>query len=339
MTSRERFQAVLRHDKDTPIPVWPQAFLFPGAYCKLSQKIYSTNVESFVKAQIKAYHDFGWDAVGAYPDIVMEPEAYGCATVIPDDREPYVTKDVALADDAKLDELIAAGFRMGPRMEMVLEANQRLKQAVGHDVFIFSGQRSPLSLACELRGIEQLMLDLALNADMVKKLMTFTTGHAIAYARAQLDAGADVIELGNSSGSLVSPEMFHEFVEPCLKQVFDAVKDAGGIACLHSCGQTTHLLEYMTGAGPDIIEIDYPHDMPDVVAEYPETVWLGNLDPVTVLLQSQPDHIEQRVTELLEQVMGCGNFVLSTGCEPSMLTPPENMAAFMRAAKRFNGDD
>ena len=179
MTSRERFQAVLRHEKDTPIPVWPQAFLFPGTYCKLSQKIYPTNVKSFVEAQIKAYHDFGWDAV----------------------------------------------------------------------------------------------------------------------------------------------------------------KEAGGIACLHSCGQTTPLLEYMTGAGPYIIEIDYPHHMPDVVAEYPETVWLENLDPVTVLMQSQSDHIEQRVTELLEQVKGCGNFVLSTGCEPSMLTPPENMAAFMRAAKRFNGDD
>ena len=70
-----------------------------------------------------------------------------------------------------------------------------------------------------------------------------------------------------------------------------------------------------------------------------ETGWLGNLDPVTVLMQNQPDQIEQIVTELLEQVKGCGNFMLSTGCEPSMLAPPKNMATFMRTARRFNGDD
>ena len=40
-----------------------------------------------------------------------------------------------------------------------------LRKQVGNDAFIFSGQRSPLSLACELRGIEQFMMELITDTD------------------------------------------------------------------------------------------------------------------------------------------------------------------------------
>ena len=337
MNSRDKFKAALRHEGGFPIPVWPQAFLFPGAYAKLSQKTYSTDANAFAAAQLTAHKDFGWDAVGSYPDIVMEPEVYGCITEIPEDREPYVTKDVPLANAPELlEKLIEAGPKIGGRMNLVLDCNRQLKKAVGETVFIFAGQRSPLSLACELRGIEQFMVDLIMDPDYANRLLDFAASHAINYAKAQIAAGADVIELGNSSGSLISPEMFAELVAPRLMRVFDAVKEAGGVACLHSCGQTMHLIDHMVGTGADIIEIDYPHTMGEVVKEFPTTTWLGNLDPVSVLMQAKPQEIEKRTSALLEEVRDCGNFVLSTGCEPSMRTPPDNMKAFMHAAHEFN---
>jgi uroporphyrinogen decarboxylase len=64
---------------------------------------------------------------------------------------------------------------------------------------------------------------------------------------------------------------------------------------------------------------------------------LGNIDPVGILSQANPEDVARSVTQLLEDMQAYPNFVLSTGCDIPPGTPLENIDAFFQALNRFNG--
>jgi len=60
---------------------------------------------------------------------------------------------------------------------------------------------------------------------------------------------------------------------------------------------------------------------------------IGNLDPVKVIFQSNPEEVIIATKYLKESMKGARNFVLSSGCDIPINTPLENIEAFMKAAR------
>ncbi len=120
----------------------------------------------------------------------------------------------------------------------------------------------------------------------MRRLCEICVEVAIAFAKAQVEAGADIIGLGDAVGSLVSPQMYRRFALPYEKRIFDAVHEMGALARLHICGDTNNIVDAMVETGADIIDLDYMVDMEAAVANYGDRVsFCGNFDPSSVMLR------------------------------------------------------
>jgi MtaA/CmuA family methyltransferase len=156
----------------------------------------------------------------------------------------------------------------------------------------------------------------------------------IAFARAQIEAGADIIGLGDAIASQVSPKMYAEFALPYEQRIFKAVHEAGALARLHICGNTSRIVPQMVDSGADIIDLDWMVDIKSAAecyGEYP--VICGNFDPVRIMLQGSPEEVYQATQYCLKN--GGPRLISAAGCEIPDRTPHENLKAQTRAIREF----
>jgi uroporphyrinogen decarboxylase len=141
-----------------------------------------------------------------------------------------------------------------------------------------------------------------------------------------------MIGLGDAIASQVSPRMYERFALPYERRIFDAVHEAGALARLHICGDTTHLLERMPESGADIIDIDWMVGMSRAAEAFGAGPALcGNFDPVAVMLRGTPEQVHEATRRCLEQ--GGPRHISATGCEVPDGTPHENLRAQTRALR------
>ena len=63
---------------------------------------------------------------------------------------------------------------------------------------------------------------------------------------------------------------------------------------------------------------------------------MGNLDPVGVFKQGDPDSVYKLTMELLEKTAAYRNFVISSGCDIPPHASNANIEAFYNAVKEYN---
>ena len=191
------------------------------------------------------------------------------------------------------------------------------------------------ALAAVLRGDTNLLLDIHDRPEWLKKLLDRLVEVGVAFAGAQVAAGAHVIGLGDSMGSLVSPKQYRTFVLPHEQRVFAAVKEAGAIPRLHIRGDTRHIVADMARSGAEIVDLDWMVDIRRAAevfgAEGPAPC--GNFDPVAVMLQGTPE-------EVAAAVRACGaaggpRHISAAGCEVPDRTPEANLLAHARALRNL----
>jgi len=129
-----------------------------------------------------------------------------------------------------------------------------------------------------------------------------------AYVRAQVEAGADVIQVFDSWVGALSPSDYAEFVAPYSARILSAV-DAPTI---HFGTGTTHLLEAMAATGGDVIGLDWrvPLDLGwELVGE--KRGVQGNLDPTALL--APWERTERAAVDVLDRAAGRPGHIFNLG--------------------------
>jgi len=185
--------------------------------------------------------------------------------------------------------------------------------------------------ACDLYPMTKIMIDTIDRPEMVREFLERILPTEIAFAKAQIEAGADVIGIGDAAASLVSAETYESLILPFEQREIEAIHAAGARVKLHICGNTNHLVDLMWKSGADIIDLDHAVDMARARERIPARIPIcGNMDPVADLQKGTPERIVARALEDIR--IGAGSFMLAPGCEVPRHTPPENLHAFVRAA-------
>ena len=136
-------------------------------------------------------------------------------------------------------------------------------------------------MAADLRGVNTLMFDFHDDPEFVNELFEYVVAMETAFAREQVEAGADVIGVGDAAASLIGPKLYDRFVLPFEKKLVAAIKAMGARVRLHICGNTRKILRGMGSLECDIVDLDFLTPMAEGRAAMgPGQVLLGNLDPV-----------------------------------------------------------
>jgi MtaA/CmuA family methyltransferase len=293
---------------------------------------YVTDFNVLVRGQAELAGRFGVEVLSVCSDPVSELADYGGRLVWFDNDPPAPDpSDLLLASPDDLANLVHPDPAMG-RMGNRLHAVEALRRMGGPEAEVLGWVEGPISGAAVMRGMVALMEDLVDDPRYVADLFGFVTDTAIVFAKAQIDAGADVIGFGDAPASLIGPDLYEEFVLPFERRMTEEIHQAGAEVRMHICGNTTHLLPLMAQAGVDRVDIDSLTDFKKAVDAFPPNVKvLGNLDPVREVLNGTPDSIKTRLAEC-HRIAG-DRYVIGAGCEIPAKTSDENLLAFAAYAR------
>lgn len=128
------------------------------------------------------------------------------------------------------------------------------------DVF---GQPGCWQDATCLAGTQEMILAAFDDPEWVHALLRILRDRKLAFVRSLLGARYDLLELGGGAASttVISPNMFEEFVAPYDKPIIDAAHEAGQRIVYHTCGGMMPILEMIADMGVDAMETFTPPGM------------------------------------------------------------------------------
>ena len=331
MNSRER---VLAHIAGRPVdrlPLMPITMQFAAATIGVPYRQYATDHRTLVEAQLHTVERYGFDYVSCISDPAREAADCGADVVFFDDQPPAFDEARALlAEKTTLATLKLPDPLGGGRMTDRVRAAALFKQEVGGDKVIEGWIEGPMAEGADLRGINTIMLDLFEDPPFLADLFEFVTELGSRFARAQVDAGVDLIGIGDAAASLVGPKFYDRFVWPYEKRLVDAVHAMGARVRLHICGDTNAILDGMGRLGCEIVDLDYPVDMVRARALMPDQLLIGNLEPAGVLRSGTPEDVTAALAAC-HRAAG-PRYVVGAGCELTRDTPEANVRAMCRFA-------
>ena len=269
-------------------------------------------------------------------DLQIEDECLGCGLTWTDDCPPSVSM-LPLDGDEFEPPVTPCDCKIptkkSGRIPYVLDVMHRMKEAVGDTTALYGLICGPFTLASHLRG-NSLFTDMFDFDDEVKSLFGFCTRVCNRMADYYLEAGMDVIAIVDPLISQISKDHFKEFMSEPYTDIFNHIREAGGLSSFFVCGDDTRNIEVMCQTGPDSISVD---ENVDILAAKAITdrynVVIGCNIPLTsvMLLGNQQDNMKFTV-DLLDSIPDKRNFILAPGCDMPYEIPVENGIGVAEAA-------
>lgn len=341
MNSVERTLCVLSHRIPDRVPVDLHNFqvtarmMNPGSYADFFR-----DGEAMAEGHIKAWERFGHDVILVENGTAALAEACGTTVIYQDDAAP-VAKEPAITSLDQVDKLQIPDPYSVPVLSENLKATRIVASTLGEKAFVIGrADQGPFSLACEIRGMSEFLVDLALGEQpqQIHKLLEFCYQVTLRYALAQIEQGAHCTSIGDSPSGpdVVSPKLYREYAYPYVKRLANELKSEDIRLAYHICGNSTSILPDMVNTGADIIEIDQKADMQAAKsATQGRATLLGPIDPSGVMAAGTPAEVTEKAREAIEILSPGGGFILGPGCALPASTPDENIDALIEAARAY----
>ncbi len=332
------------------VPVYAQMHEFAIKELGFSAREFYTKPELLVPGCLEIQRRYGIDVAFIDYDVYnIEAEALGQRVVFGDDHMPDVDRTVPLIKDQDdLRKIRTPDFESDGRFQMILELHGLFRRLTGVQPSMqFCG---PFSLAANIRGIEQLVMDIHLDPEFARNLFERLTeevvGPWIAY---QLKHFPDAASMGGSDATaslpIVNLDILENWVAPyimrlrelCGPQVY--VPNWVGERYLKTPEKRTKMLDLKLQVCPGFIEGQDPDVEalgPELYRQYAEQHEVPLVLGVGAgfLATASPDEVRRRVKRYVEVGGRDGRFALYL-CNLGATTPAENVKAAIDAAHTY----
>ena len=320
-------------------PVWMmrQAGRYLPDFMKLKEKydffIRCQTPELATEITLMPIDQVGVDAAIIFSDILVVLQAMNIEVEMRDGIGPYIPKPIN--NKAALDQVILPDVE--EHLGYVFEAVRMTKSVLNDRVPLIGFAGAPWTLLCyAVQGQGSKNFDSAKafcfqEPEMAKELLQRITTTTIAYLREKVKAGADVIQLFDSWGGLLSPADYQEFSWPYLQQIVDALSDSVpvivfGKGCWFS-------LQEMSKSGASALGIDWTCSARN--ARYlsgGQITLQGNFDPSRLL--SPIPEIKTQVKQMIN-AFGKDRYIVNLGHGILPNIPVDHAKAFVDAVKEY----
>ena len=326
----------LHHEKVERAPWVPFAGVHAGFLKGYTATEMLTDVDKAFESLMEVNRLYKPDGQPVIFDLQIEAECLGCGLAWADDCPPSVSDhplDGSDEEPAQVPCDCKIPKKTDGRIPYVLEVMRRMKKAVGDTTALYGLICGPFTLASHLRG-NNLFTDMYDFEDEVADLFTFCKKVCIRMADYYLEAGMDVIAMVDPLISQISTAHFEQFMTEPYTEIFDHIRNAGGLSSFFVCGDATRNIEAMCQTNPDSISVDENVNLlaaKAITDRY--NIALGGNIPLTsvMLLGNQQDNMKFTV-DLLDSLEDKTNFILAPGCDMPYAVPVENCIGVSQAA-------
>jgi len=329
MTGRERIEATLCGEQVDQVAFTPITMAWAARQIGRCYRDYYLDHRVLVEAQLVVARLVPVDQVSTISDPFRESTAFGAQFDWPENGVGIPRHPLPLESGDRLEPFDPYACE---RTRDRIDAVAALARAVGSTHSVLGWVEGPLAEYADLRGLDQALLDLMDEPQRFERVADVLISSAVRFAQAQIDAGADMIGVGDAACSLIGPDVYQQYIHPLQCELFKQIHDAGARVKLHICGNTSHLLPLLATTGADVIDIDWMVPLSAARQAVGKGIVLaGNLDPVNGLMQSDPESISRATADCIRDAGP--RFLLQPGCEIPVATPIEHVHALAAAAR------
>ena len=220
-------------------------------------------------------------------------------------------------------------------------------------VAVFMGDRlnraAQLKPAMYLRGVEQILVDMAVQPEIAQAVFARVRAFYVAYLERILDAAGGKIDIvlsgddfGSQNGPLISPAMWDEFLREGFAAYVGVARAAGAKTMHHTCGSVVPIIPKMIGCGLDVLQSLQP-EAAGMAPEALDAEFGGRLcfQGGVCIQKTMPfggrDDIRAAVNRLARVMGKGGGYIFCTSHNIQADTPVENVEALMQAYREFGG--
>jgi len=228
---------------------------------------------------------------------------------------------------------------------VVADQARRIREA--GRVVVFMGDRlnriAQWKPAQYLRGMEQIMVDMAVDPDMWWAIVGRITDFYLEYLGRILESAGGLIDIlftgddfGSQKGMLCSPEMWRRYLRPGFEKFIAKAKQHDCRVAHHTCGSVWPIVKDMVDCGLDILNPLQPNaaamDMKLLKQQFGrDLVFHGSIDIQHTLPHGTPKRIRGEVKDRMEVLAPGGGFIYCTAHNIQADTPTENVLALIDA--------
>jgi len=339
-------RALLRKPTErTPIWVMRQAGRYLPEYRQLRDAAGSfmnlcTNPELACEVTLQPLRRFPLDAAILFSDILTIPDAMGLGLYFTEGEGPKFKSVIRSADDVERLK------RPDPASSLayVMDAVALIRKELDGDIPLIGFSGSPWTLATYMveggssKNFAKIKNMLYCEPHTAHLLLDKLADSVIDYLNAQIESGAQAVQIFDTWGGVLTANMFREFSLPNLEKIVAGLHrsyDGRTIPVVLFCKGCNSHLEALADTGCDGLGIDWTITLSDARARVGGQVALqGNLDPAVML--TNPGVIETQVKETLASFgNGTGHvFNLGHGITPEV--DPQHMTVLTESVRQYS---
>ncbi|XP_010915753.1 uroporphyrinogen decarboxylase 1, chloroplastic [Elaeis guineensis] len=326
-------------------PAWMmrQAGRYMAVYRKLAEKYpsfreRSETVDLIVEISLQPWRAFQPDGVIIFSDILTPLPALGVPFDIEEVKGPIIPSPICSKEGLKTLHPIDM-----EKLQFVGESLKILRNEVGERAAVLGFVGAPWTLATYIveggstRTYTTIKSMCHTAPNVLKALLSHLAQAISDYIIFQVNSGAQCIQIFDSWGGQLPPNVWEQWSKPYIEQMVSSVKkECPQIPLVLYINGNGGLLERMTGTGVDVIGLDWTVDMADGRRRLGSKISVqGNVDPA-YLFSPLPV-----LTDEIHRVVRCAGrrgHILNLGHGVLVKTPEEAVAHFFDVVKSLNYD-
>jgi uroporphyrinogen decarboxylase len=296
--------------------------------------------ELAAEVSMQPYHILNVDAVIMFSDILIPVEAMGMKLDIIESKGPVLENPIRAREQVERlivpDPLDKTGF--------VMNVIRLLRNELSNEAPLIGFAGAPYTLASYMieggttRNYTEIKRMMFADPGLLHTLLEKIAATVTDYLNAQIEAGAQVVQLFDTWAGDLSAADYEEFALPYQQRVFEKLHrgpEGLGVPAILYVNGCSHILEKMAESGANALSIDWRIDIAEARLRldrsgFENVALQGNLDPCALL--GTPETIAEGVREILKKVGPIGHIMnLGHGIMPMVAV--ENAKAFIEAAK------
>lgn len=330
----------LRREKVERPPVWMmrQAGRYLPDYIALREKYdFFTRVQTpelACEITLQPVRQVGVDAAIIFSDILVIPQAMGLQVLMEEGKGPSLPSVIKNQED--VDALRTEGVK--ETLCYVMEALKMIKKELNGAVPLIGFAGAPWTILCYMvEGKGSKTWDKAkefcfTQPTLAHRLLQKITDITIQYLIAQVEAGADVIQVFDSWSGVLSPGDFKIFAQPYLVQIANALEGKAPVILFPK--GSWYALEDLSKSSAAALGIDWCIS-PEMARELTgnRITLQGNFDPAKLL--SPVSMIKKEVHEMID-AFGVQNYIVNLGHGITPNIPVSHARAFVESVKDYS---
>ena len=317
------------------LPEYRQTRSQAGDFMALCQ-----NPELACEVTLQPLERFPLDAAILFSDILTIPDAMGLGLYFEAGEGPKFRKPVRSAADVEALQVPDPQQDLGYVMDAVRTIRRELNGRV--PLIGFSG--SPWTLATymieggsskDFRRIKAMMFD---QPGLLRQILDVLAQSVTHYLNAQIEAGAQAVQIFDTWGGVLSPENYRAFSLSYMARIVSGLKSehqGRKVPVILFTKNGGQWLESMAATGADALGLDWTTDIGEARQRVGDQVALqGNMDPSA--LYASPERIRQEVASILGRYGAGSGHVFNLGHGIHQFAQPEKAAAFVDAVHELS---